>query len=125
MMVALVLVGVVVVVVALLVVLVEEVIEVLEGSFACNKGRIFPYRRSTYTRIHRGDARTVGWLVGWGSEKRKRKTLVRCVGFVKSNVYRIAQDDERGHTVWKRYAETERSITRVVFLTFLDTRFPM
>lgn len=46
MMVALVLVG-VVVEVAVLVVLVEEVIGVLEGSFACNNGRIFPYRRST------------------------------------------------------------------------------
>lgn len=91
MMVALVLEGVVVVVVAVLVVLVEEVIEVLEGSLACNKGRIFPYRRSTYARIHgwMGDARVrcIG-VGGLGERKKKEKNiLVLCVGFVKSNVY--------------------------------------
>lgn len=50
--VVLVVVEVVVVAVAVLVVLVEVVIGGLGGSFACNKGRIFPYRRSTYGRVH-------------------------------------------------------------------------
>lgn len=68
------------VVVAVLVVLVEVVIGGLGGSFACNKGRIFPYRRSTYgyTNGVVGDGFTrtlvlVVYFFSGGSEKEREK----------------------------------------------------
>lgn len=69
------------VVVAVLVVLVEVVIGGLGGSFACNKGRIFPYRRSTYGYtngvVGDGFTRTLVLVVYFfrGEAKKKEKNI--------------------------------------------------